>query len=91
MTGSSSLCIEVRILPLDGAHVSHEQFNFCCPLPHLRIHAPVLCVHVVVTEGALVQVQDDVLCLAGIVWAVLISDPQPNDVSPFAIDESVVV
>ena len=30
------------------------------------IHAPVLCVHVVVTEGALVQVQDDVLCLAGI-------------------------
>ena len=35
MTGSSSLCIEVRILPLDGAHVSHEQFNFCCPLPHV--------------------------------------------------------
>src|ERR1700734_3066138 len=30
------------------------------------IGAPVLCVHVVVAEGALVQVQDDVLCLAGI-------------------------
>src|ERR1700730_17458565 len=35
MTGSSSLCIEVRIRPLDGAHVSHEQFIFCCPLPHV--------------------------------------------------------
>lgn len=30
------------------------------------IYAPILCVHVVVAEGALVQVQDDVLCLAGI-------------------------
>ncbi len=30
------------------------------------IHAPVLCVHVVVAEGALVQMQDDVLCLAGL-------------------------
>src|SRR5260370_22250145 len=35
MTGDSSLCIEGRILPLDGAHVSHEQFNFRCPLPHV--------------------------------------------------------
>src|SRR5580693_6480240 len=30
------------------------------------IGAPVLCVHVVVAEGALVQVQDDVLRLSGI-------------------------
>src|ERR1700734_3972985 len=30
------------------------------------IGGPVLCVHVVVAEGALVQVQDDVLCLTGI-------------------------
>ena len=35
MTGGSSLCIEGRILPLDGAHVSHEQFNFRWPLPHV--------------------------------------------------------
>src|ERR1035441_1772105 len=35
MTGDSSLCIEGRILPLNGAHVSHEQFNFRCPLPHV--------------------------------------------------------
>src|SRR5215470_17882963 len=35
MVGDSSLCIEGRILPLDGAHVSHEQFNFRWPLPHV--------------------------------------------------------
>jgi hypothetical protein len=35
MTGGSSLCIEGRILPLNEAHVSHEQFNFRCPLPHV--------------------------------------------------------
>ena len=35
MTGSSSLCIEGRILSLNRAHVSHEQFNFRCPLPHV--------------------------------------------------------
>ena len=35
MTGDSSLCIEGRILPLNGAHVSHEQFDFRCPLPHV--------------------------------------------------------
>jgi hypothetical protein len=31
MAGGSSLCIEGRILPLYGAHVAHEQFNFCRP------------------------------------------------------------
>src|SRR6516225_162174 len=35
MAGGSSLCIEGRILPLYGAHVSHEQFNFRWPLPHV--------------------------------------------------------
>src|SRR5215468_456467 len=35
MAGGSSLCIEGRILPLNGAHVSHEQFNFRWPLPHV--------------------------------------------------------
>ena len=35
MTGCSSLCIEGLYLPLYGAHVSHEQFNFCWPLPHV--------------------------------------------------------
>src|SRR3974390_89823 len=41
MTGGSSFCIEGRILPLNGAHVSHEQFNLCCPLPHVA-GSPVL-------------------------------------------------
>src|SRR5215469_4856913 len=35
MVGDSSLCIEGRILPLNGAHVSHEQFNFRWPLPRV--------------------------------------------------------
>src|SRR5208282_816155 len=35
MAGDSSLCIEGRILPLYGAHVSHEPFNFRWPLPHV--------------------------------------------------------
>src|SRR5215472_18674423 len=35
MVGDSSLCIEGRILPLNGAHVSHEQFNFRWPLPQV--------------------------------------------------------
>ena len=35
MTGFSSLCIEDRSLPLYGAHVSHERFNFCWPLPQV--------------------------------------------------------
>jgi hypothetical protein len=35
MTGLSSLCIEGRILPLYGAHVSHEQFDSCRPLPYV--------------------------------------------------------
>ena len=34
MTGCSSRCIEDRILPLYGAHASHERFNLCRPLPH---------------------------------------------------------
>src|SRR5215813_11214 len=36
MVGLSSLCIEVSpVLSLDRAHVSHEQFIFCWPLPHV--------------------------------------------------------
>ena len=35
MVGDSSLCIEGRILPLNGAHFSHEQFNFRWPLPRV--------------------------------------------------------
>jgi hypothetical protein len=35
MVGDSSLCIEGRILPLNGAHVSHEQFNFRWPFPQV--------------------------------------------------------
>ena len=35
MTGLSSLCIEVRILPWYGAHVSLERFNPRWPLPHV--------------------------------------------------------
>jgi hypothetical protein len=35
MTGGSSLCIKGRYLPLNGAHVPHEQFKFRCPLPHV--------------------------------------------------------
>ena len=35
MTGLSSLCIEGRNLPLNGAHVAQERFNFCWPLPHV--------------------------------------------------------
>ena len=41
MAGCSSLCIEDRILPLYRAHVSHEQVNFCWPLPHVA-GSPVL-------------------------------------------------
>jgi hypothetical protein len=34
MAGGSSLCIESRILPLDGAHVCQERLNFrwCFPM-----------------------------------------------------------
>ena len=35
MTGCSSRCIEDRILPLHGAHVSQERVHFCWPLPHV--------------------------------------------------------
>src|SRR6202022_4488939 len=35
MAGDPSLCIEERILPLNGAHVSHERFDFRWPLPHV--------------------------------------------------------
>jgi len=35
MAGGSSLCIEGRILPLYGAHVSVEPFDFRWPLPHV--------------------------------------------------------
>ena len=35
MVGDSSLCIEGRILPLNGAHVSREQLNFRWPLPQV--------------------------------------------------------
>jgi hypothetical protein len=35
MAGGSSLCIEGRILPLHGAHVSHERFDFRWPLPQV--------------------------------------------------------
>ena len=36
MTGLPSLCIKDRTLPLNGAHVSPEQFNFRWPLPHVH-------------------------------------------------------
>jgi hypothetical protein len=35
MTGCSSLCLEDRILPLRGAHVSLERVTRCWPLPHV--------------------------------------------------------
>src|ERR1700681_1299407 len=35
MAGGSSLCIEGRILPLYGAHVSIERLTFRWPLPHV--------------------------------------------------------
>ena len=35
MVGVSSLCIEGRILPLNGAHVAVERLPFRWPLPHV--------------------------------------------------------
>ncbi len=35
MAGLSSLCIEVRNLSLNRAHVAHERFINCWPLPHV--------------------------------------------------------
>jgi hypothetical protein len=35
MVGDSCLGIEGRVLPLNGAHVSHEQVNFRWPLPYV--------------------------------------------------------
>ena len=35
MAGLSSHCIEVRNLSLNRAHVAHEQFSDCWPLPQI--------------------------------------------------------
>jgi len=35
IAGLSSLCIEVRNLSLNRAHVVHERFIDCWPLPHV--------------------------------------------------------